>query len=440
MRRAQRTHRGISLVEALVALAVMAFGMLAYVGMQGTLRFNGDVAKQRSEAVRIAQQAIEQWRAYGWVEPQVGSTDYAEISTIAGTEIADVTSNTIFTLTRTVTDAAITAEALLRGAAPRMKTLVVDVSWLDRNGETQSIRVSTTIAAIPPELAGTLAVAGFTGPLGEPLGRNPAIPVPAKNLGNGTSAFKPPGATGATVVFVFDNLTGVIVGVCNTITTGQDQVTGADVQSCSNNANGLPLSGFVRFATDMVDTTTGFFRQPTAADAENPQSTALNLHVQLTLTSTGHASPDHACFADAPLTALTTRMAVPYFCAVFFQPGTVPRWSGISTLIPRAFAEPGGSAVWTIAADADDGASTHYRVCRYTPATSDSQPIPNRWHPRAYSNANALEPLANQNFLVIRAGNDATAFLCPTDVPPDPLAGDFVNSNTLTHQPPPAVP
>ncbi len=63
MRRRHPRQRGISLIEAVVALAVMAFGMLAFVGLQSSLRFNGDVAKQRAEAVRIAQEAIEQWRA-----------------------------------------------------------------------------------------------------------------------------------------------------------------------------------------------------------------------------------------------------------------------------------------------------------------------------------------------------------------------------------------
>ena len=52
MRRA--IQRGVSLVEAIVAMAVMAFGMMAIVGLQTTLRQNSDIAKQRSEAVRIA--------------------------------------------------------------------------------------------------------------------------------------------------------------------------------------------------------------------------------------------------------------------------------------------------------------------------------------------------------------------------------------------------
>ncbi len=60
----RRAQRGVSLVEAIVAMAVMAFGMMAIVGLQTTLRANSDVAKQRSEAVRIAEEAIETARAF----------------------------------------------------------------------------------------------------------------------------------------------------------------------------------------------------------------------------------------------------------------------------------------------------------------------------------------------------------------------------------------
>lgn len=37
MQKTHRFSRGVSLVEAMVALAVMAFGMLAVVGVQSTL-------------------------------------------------------------------------------------------------------------------------------------------------------------------------------------------------------------------------------------------------------------------------------------------------------------------------------------------------------------------------------------------------------------------
>ena len=90
-----------------------------------------------------------------------------------------------------------------------------------------------------------------------------------------------------------------------------------------------------------------------------------------------------------------------------------------------------------------DARASRYRVCRYTPAANDAQVIPNQLHPRTYNKVGADEALTHQNFLVIRAGNDdgvttsPQAFICPKDVAADPTTGDFVNSNTLLHQPPP---
>ena len=61
----------------------------------------------------------------------------------------------------------------------------------------------------------------------------------------------------------------------------------------------------------------------------------------------------------------------------------------------------------------------------------DTQPIPNQLHPRNYTNVTAVEQLTNQNFLIIRAGNDNDPYACPNDGPSDAL-----NTNTWDHQPP----
>jgi hypothetical protein len=248
----------------------------------------------------------------------------------------------------------------------------------------------------------------------------------AKNLGNGTSAYKPPGAAGAAVVWVFDNLSGVIVGVCNTITTGQADLTEADISSCINDARAQLLRGFVRFAGGSV--------APNAAEAENPSGTALNLGVGITLTSSGHPAPNHVCYAQAPdsQAQAASSFEVGYYCIVFSNSSGL--WSGRSFVVPLAFAEDPLNP-WRAADDANDARADRYRVCRYTPASSDAQPVPNRDHPRTY--VDVKTPLLNQNFLVIRAGDGAQAFGCPTDIPANPAAGDLVNSNTLVHQPAP---
>lgn len=423
------TQRGVSLIEAIVAMAVMAFGMIGIVGLQSTLRQNADVAKQRSEAVRIAEEAIEQWRAFSIMGATAGATSgYASIQTPTDQVIAaDATNkfNTTFTLQRTV------------GNLAGLKSLRAQVSWVDRTGQAQSIVLDSIIAAADPALSGRLTMDSSAGGAAlPPQGRHAAIPVVAKDLGNGKSGFKPP-APGGDVVWVFDNLSGVIVGVCNTITTGQASLTAADVSSCSNNANGLPLSGFVRFATDNPPNGN---TKHSAAVAENPPNTARNLAVVLTLSSTGHPSPDHVCYSDAPAQP-SSQTDVAYHCAILFNAGAPLVWSGISMLTPLAFPLVIGDVPWHIAANAADASALRHRVCRYTPAASDADPVANHQHPRQYANVKATEPLTNQNFLVIRAGNDSggggTPFICPTDGAADPAHGDFVNSNTLAHQPPP---
>lgn len=392
MRRPQGSARGISLIEAVVALAVVAFGMLAYVGIQSTLRLNSDVAKQRAEAVRIAQEAIEQWRAYTHIESDAGSTDYAEIATVGTESITGATTNTTYALDRTVVDSAGTP------AEPRMKTLVVDVGWQDRNGDPQSVRLSTTIAAVPPELGGALSIPVAGGQLNPVQGRHPAIPVEAVDQENGTSLFQPPQPGDGPISWVFDNASGVITSICNPAPS-----------DCSP-FNGLLLSGFVRFATG--DT------QPTAADAESPPSASLA--VEVVVDRTYPSALTVACFEQQRPTD------VRYYCAVPVNGADdPPRWSGRSKLVGLA-----------LASSIADDSHGNYKVCRYTTERSHATvpPMSNADHPRDY--ANVRQALLQQNFLVIRAGADLDGsleapFVCPDD---DPTT-DFVNGRTWYHQP-----
>ena len=318
MRRAtSASQRGVSLVEAIVAMAVMAFGMLAIVGLQSTLRQNADVAKQRSEAVRIAEQAIEEWRGYSVMPTTAGLKAYDDLALGALPDVPLSGTNANYTLRQTVT-----------AFAPGLKSLRAEVSWVDRAGQPQSIVLNTIIAAADPALSGRLTMAPGGGAALPPQGRHAAIPVVAKDLGGGLSGYKPP-APGGAVVWVFNNLTGVIVGVCNSVVTGQASLSAADVASCSNNANGLPLSGFVRFSTGAV--------QPTAADAENPASSVLNLEVMIpNISSSGNANPAYSCYSDAPISYLlaATRTTVAYHCAILFSAGAPLVWSGTSELSP----------------------------------------------------------------------------------------------------------
>ena len=451
---ARSAARGVSLIEALVALAVMAFGMLAVAGLQATMRLNADIAKQRSEAVRIGQEAIEDWRGFTAMVATAGVVDYTDVATVAGTAVAGYTTNTTYTLTRTVTDDT---------AGLRSKALRVDVDWTDRTGAQQGIQLNSMIAAVAPEVAAALAVPSPGAPNKLPRGRHPSVPIQARDFGDGTSGFKPPQYGGGTVAWRFNNLSGLVTSVCTVpAETTNAGLTVDNLSSGCTSLSGQVLSGYVRFATSTVTAPTAAVAENPASSELNPARSALNLDIALTLTSTGHPSPPSACFDDAPTssTAAGTQTAVAYYCLIYAN--TARTWSGISTITPAAFTDVMGS-IWVI----DGTGATNYKACRYTPSSScdpvvnggatdagrlwgfpgsalicaapspqTTPPTPSRAmsnadHPRNYSAV--TQALTNQNFLVISA-----QWSCPTDVSANPAAGNFVNSNTRQHQPTPS--
>jgi Tfp pilus assembly protein PilV len=376
--RRSRGQRGISLIEAMVALAVMAFGTLAVLGVQATLRFNGDVAKQRSEAVRIAQEALEDWRAFATLD------DYEAVDTSEAAVVEGYTTNTSFELVRTVQ----TASTDIDGAvAPRRKTLVVDVIWTDRADQVQSVRLSSSLHGLVPEFAGSLAVPADAAYTRNPSGRNPTIPQEAVDQGDGTSRFAPPGAPDS-VRWTFNNTTGTITQLCDTC----DPV------------NARLLAGYVRFALTTV--------QPTPQDAEIPPSSAESVGVTLAQTApVGVPAP--SCYRR-----LETAY-VAYYCAV--QIGTGTAWSGTA-----------GVTGLSLATNATDASNLRRRVCRYTKLIAGVPSLANADHPAVYANVGVS--LLNKNFLVIPSGNGATtSYTCPGD----DTATPYLNGQTWQHQPAP---
>ena len=146
-------RRGVALIEALVALAIMAFGMLGVIGMQATLRFNADASKQRSEAVRLAQEEIERWRDFSVLASTPGKAAFDDIASTAPATVA-LPGNSNATYTRTTTVAAAVA------GDPLLKKVTVTVSWLDRRAASSTVTLTTVIAGIAPELAGSLGIPG----------------------------------------------------------------------------------------------------------------------------------------------------------------------------------------------------------------------------------------------------------------------------------------
>lgn len=372
-------QRGVSMIEALVALIVMSFGTLAVLGVQSSLRFNGDVSRQRSEAVRIAQETMEASRDFTELAgADVNVSYYGNLGNSART-VAGV--NASYTVTRTVQTS----------AEPRRKTVQVTVAWQDRTGNPQAVQFDSAVFGSTSAFAGTLVLPADRSPLRNPGGRHPAIPPGAVNEGDGTSSFHPPGA-GSGVRWIFDNRTGFITRLC----------VAAD--SCTAFTARL-LSGYVRFDLNS---------SPNPEVPASPRPFSISVRVEQTAPAA--VAGTHACYEDESYPAWTI-----YYCAVPLDNQTA--WSGRSLL---------GGADLDLAGSINDGDDDEFRVCRYTPyrehRTAPTQ-MRNSEHPLVYSGV--TESLANQNFLVMRAGSsDADPWACPADDATTP-----VNGTTWHHQP-----
>ena len=406
MRRKTRRERGISLIEALVALAVMGFGTLGVLGVQTTLRMNGDIAKQRSEAVRIAQETIERARAYTDMDAFRDEIIDSAPAIVPGYEVA----NAIYRVQTEV-------EAPANQNDPRMKSIAVTVSWTDRTNQMQSLRLMSAVHGAPPGLAGSLALPADSGPVRNPGGRHPAIPreaVPSLQQA-GTSSFTPPGAN--EVRWDFSNLTGFITQICVA-----DACTPLDARL---------LAGYVRFATAAAIGN----RQPTGADAEVPPGIAFAMDVAVNQTLPILA--DRGGRLASCYQRFDAGLGIVYFCAV--PVGDTGAWSGRSVLVHPDITNVFGET-----------AAAKLRICRYTPyrehravGPNPNTQMRNDEHPLDY--AGVRVSLINQNFLVIQAGDDTINFDCPDDIDDPDVAGDeadddppaspYLSGRTWHHQP-----
>lgn len=140
----RRHQRGTTLVEALVAFLVLSLGMIAIARLQGQLRLNADVARQRSEAVRIAQQDIETLRAFASVNASAGLRSFDSIASAS----RSVDTGTAYELVRDIQPTGM----------PHAKAASITVSWVDRSGAAHRVVLHSVITGIDPGLSGALSL------------------------------------------------------------------------------------------------------------------------------------------------------------------------------------------------------------------------------------------------------------------------------------------
>jgi Tfp pilus assembly protein PilV len=489
--------RGFAVIEALIAFLVVAFGMMALASFQFTLSRASDVAKQRSEATRIAQREIDRLRSFGQKLADNTNDDrftFAEEVAVTppgnpavSTESSPLT-NTDYTVTRTVS--APTAPVPAQGE--RFRWIDIAVAWLDRTGGEQRIALSTAISdGAPGELgASTTGGSGVPGTL-RPKNRNINIPYPAVNL---TSASCPQGVAACSgfipppgnTLFVFDNVNGRVVGRC---TSGSTIVLtegmGTSGLTCDLTLQAYVLSGYIRFKTgtggnsdatrltiadplSLTDPTralvaTDTSQAPSATTSPilitggsgeyTPAAYECYAQRQLTVRRNSNATtgttdilniPDlgSATVVPTDFTANNAPRHIAYMCIVtpvdHDNNVTTDRiWTGEVTFNPLGWSFAASGNLGAPANDAIGAATGSGRLCRFTSDYNGDNEISNGEHPRFYRRVTGT--LDNQNYLVVDGGDD-----CPGDdaISPlvnNPTADDYVDTNTVQHQPNPEL-
>ena len=201
-----RRQAGFAIIESLIALLIMGFGMFSLSCMQMALSRHADDARQRTEAVRMAQEKIEEFRAYTGIA-----------TTVLGPETVSATALNWNALTNgqdSVTRNAVYLRSWTLNGTPEnpMRAATVRVAWTDRANAAQTVTLSTILSRTDPADSGLL---GFALPPSSqrkhPKNRNPAIPIHALDLGNRLSAL----AFGRAGQYVLlDNRSAQVVQTC----------------------------------------------------------------------------------------------------------------------------------------------------------------------------------------------------------------------------------
>lgn len=448
----KRQSGGFAILEALVGLLVMVFGMVALASFQSTLSLHSDIAKQRSEATRIAQHEIDTLRAFRQraadLSPGDAQRTYLEdLGTAADRTFPSPSglTNATFTVSRAVTIP----------AGDRYRWVRVAVTWPDRSGQTREVVMNTVVSDGDPGDLGALGVGRTQSTTLRPRNRNINIPYPAVTLDGGQlSAFIPPPGN---VAFVFDNVTGEVVNRCTDLTAalteGSRLVTDNTLATCDSTFRAYLLSGYVRFKTGGAAPTASNIDDPSDLIyptlpllPDDPATTGvIESPLAIDSRATGNAPSPYECYSQQQKTVrynsaglertvpevatagtdypteynLVVARFIAYTCIVTpidhdSNLATAKLWSGEVTLVPYG---------WSAS-----GLAGEYRVCRASGDYNRNAILSNHEHPRYYRHVTGA--LDNQNYLVIK-GDDA----CPPDVNSAPIAGDFLNTNTAKHQP-----
>jgi Tfp pilus assembly protein PilV len=263
-------QRGMGLIEVLVAFLVLSVSVLGAHRLQSALRLTTDIAKQRSEAVRLAQQDMELSRS---LSDNPGS--------LVNRQQAVEAQNARYTLQRQVSD--------VNGLV--LKPASVQAQWTDRTGETQQVRLVSAVNGMSSIYSAALTLLPNDLTVGRPVDRHDQVPRGAKDLGDGRSVLKPD--EHGRIAWVLDNATGEVLTRCTVASNvATHQLTMAHLSECDR-IRGSLLSGHVRFAPGDI------------TDVRRANDAALPFDVSLVLRGASNGQP--TCGSQPMMTAQVTR-------------------------------------------------------------------------------------------------------------------------------------
>ena len=252
---------GVSLLEALLSLLVLSVGVAATGRLHRHFETHADIARQRSEAVRLAQEDLEAARLFE-------ALPVADVRSVPDTTALRL--NTVFELTRQIdeNDAA---------AAP-FRSATVSVAWRARDGSTQQAALASAIADQDPAFSGALTL--IASAQAGAAGRSSATPPGVRAIDDRRSAFKP--KPGATVAFVVDNASARVVEQCTDVPAEvrSEDLRPEHLTRCTD-FKALLLSGVVRFSS----------ANPPDALAANDTPLALALSADITVLLASRFAP-----------------------------------------------------------------------------------------------------------------------------------------------------
>jgi type II secretory pathway pseudopilin PulG len=186
---------GFSLIEILVAIFVLSFGILAIAKFQGTLLQSGSSTKSRTAALALANEKIDDLRGFSQIEVGAdcgGGTDDCDWTIFTATELTTkqqaydyiddneggrLAPAVGYTLESNGTNYARTWEVKSEADEPNkledQKWAKVTIQWIDENNEIQNVSMETIIPRISPSIAEFATIGAGSDPTPPSFGYTP---------------------------------------------------------------------------------------------------------------------------------------------------------------------------------------------------------------------------------------------------------------------------